>query len=192
VRLLQTLKSILHEIHLHVEAVDFVHAVGEALQLTRDDLKVARIVSWSISGCGRMRTHLGAHFREDASDAAQLLMQATHSALQIGELATVGLQHAGVIRYLRLQTRYRAGPDIVGETVGAIASTMRRMARVAVRLRVRLRLRWVRLRLRLRLRWLLADRSVRHCHVVRSSRGRGTRAVLGLLHHSCPPSSNSD
>jgi hypothetical protein len=82
---------------LHVEAIDFVHAVGQALQLAANNLEVARIVPSSIRRTGWTRTHFRPHLIQDTRDATQLLMQTTHGALQIGELPTVGFQHTRVV-----------------------------------------------------------------------------------------------
>lgn len=111
---LESLHAVLHEVHLHRDAVNLVDSVREALELACEHLQIARIVPGALRS-RRLGTHLGAHIVKSSDDVVHLRMQPSDGCFDIGQLAAMGLQHAGVVGDLGLQAGDGAGPDIVGQ-----------------------------------------------------------------------------
>lgn len=125
---LHSLHSILDQVHLHVQAVNLVEPVRQPLHLPSQNIHIACIVPSRLSG-RRSGTHFSADLIEGIGNTADVLVQPGDGALDFGELATMGLEHSGVIGYLRLQAGDGTGPDIVGDSIGAIGRH-RRMSRM--------------------------------------------------------------
>lgn len=98
---LEPLHAVLHEVHLHRDAVNLIDSVREALELACEHLQIARIVPGTLRS-RRLGTHLGAHIVKSGDNVVHLRMQPGDGCLDIGQLAAMGLQHTGVVRDLGL------------------------------------------------------------------------------------------
>lgn len=122
----QSLHPIPDQVHLHAQPIDLVDAIRQPLQLPGKNVQVARIVPrmfccWQCWPC----TQLGADIIHGRSKAADFLVQSGNGAFDFGELPTMRLEHAGVVRDLGLQAGYGARPDIVGQSIGPIGGDRR-------------------------------------------------------------------
>lgn len=98
---LHTLHTVLHQVNLHAHTIDLVDAIREPLQLTCEHLEISSIVSRGLRDRGTS-AHLYAHVVQHGHGIGDLVMQSANDALDFSELSPVGLQHARVVRDLRL------------------------------------------------------------------------------------------
>lgn len=117
----QALHAIPDQVHLHAQPINLIDAIGQPLQLPGKNVQITRIVPRMLCGWqSRPCTQLGANIIHSRSKAADFLVQSGNGALDFGELPTMRLEHAGVVRDLRLQAGYGARPDIVGQSIRSI------------------------------------------------------------------------
>lgn len=80
---LEPLHAVLHEVHLHRDAVNLIDSVREALELACEHLQIARIVPGTLRS-RRLGTHLGAHIVKSGDDVVHLRMEPGDGCLDIG------------------------------------------------------------------------------------------------------------
>ena len=85
--------STLHDIHLHLQAVDLVRLVGDVLQLSREDIKVRHASSGTVGGWGRSRTQLGSNGFHMRVEVLHARLQPLGDNVQSLNVPSLGLDH---------------------------------------------------------------------------------------------------
>lgn len=76
----QSLDPIAHQVHLHVDTINFIDAIGKSLKLSCNNFKIPMVMLGSFVGQW-FGSQVVAYFIDDSNNAAYFLMKSTDSGV---------------------------------------------------------------------------------------------------------------